>query len=142
MWLERTIDTESDELQAVVIVPSRELALQSHDVLARMKCGVRSLCLYGGRPAMEEHRRLAAVKPQVVFATPGRLNDHLGLDRFSQVLMFSTEGNTVIDALQLAVQREGTITTACSALLSLSMSRQSGSRYARVLPDPVGERST
>ena len=49
----RDIDKDSEALQAVVIVPSRELALQSHDVLARMKCGVRSLCLYGGRPAME-----------------------------------------------------------------------------------------
>ena len=48
----RDIDTEGDELQAVVIVPSRELALQSHDVLTRMKCGVRSLCLWGGRPVM------------------------------------------------------------------------------------------
>ncbi|MFW5547091.1 MAG: DEAD/DEAH box helicase, partial [Bacteroidales bacterium] len=79
----RDIDKDSEALQAVVIVPSRELALQSHDVLARMKCGVRSLCLYGGRPAMEEHRRLAAVKPHVVFATPGRLNDHLDKENFS-----------------------------------------------------------
>ena len=36
----RDIDKDSEALQAVVIVPSRELALQSHDVLARMKCGV------------------------------------------------------------------------------------------------------
>ena len=27
--------------------------------------------------AMEEHRKMKDVKPQIVFATPGRLNDHL-----------------------------------------------------------------
>ena len=32
---------------------------------------------YGGRPAMDEHRTLRSVQPQVVVATPGRMNDHL-----------------------------------------------------------------
>ena len=67
----------SDELQAVVLVPGRELALQSASVLKDMGSGLRAMALYGGRPAMEEHRALREVKPQIVFATPGRLNDHL-----------------------------------------------------------------
>lgn len=71
------IDTECDELQAVVIVPGRELAMQSNDVLASMGTGVRSTCLYGGRATMDEHRTLSRVKPHIVFATPGRLNDHI-----------------------------------------------------------------
>lgn len=70
-------DAGRDALQAVVIVPTRELALQSAEMLAAMKSGMRHLCLYGGRPAMEEHRKLREARPQVVFATPGRLNDHL-----------------------------------------------------------------
>ena len=71
------LDASSEALQAVVIVPGRELALQSHEVFKNMGCGLRSMCLYGGRPAMDEHRELRKIKPQVVFATPGRLNDHL-----------------------------------------------------------------
>lgn len=71
------MNPDSDMLQAVVIVPGRELALQSHDVFTRMGCGLRSMALYGGRAAMEEHRILRKVKPHIVFATPGRLNDHL-----------------------------------------------------------------
>lgn len=74
------LETEKDYLQAVVVVPSRELALQSEGVLKQMKTGLRSLSLYGGRPAMEEHRKIREVKPQVVFATPGRLLDHLSKD--------------------------------------------------------------
>lgn len=75
--LVRLIDKDSDKLQAVVIVPTRELAKQSEDVLKQMKTGIRALSLYGGRPTMDEHRVLREMKPQVVFATPGRLNDHL-----------------------------------------------------------------
>ena len=71
------LDASSDDLQAVVLVPGRELALQSANVLKDMGSGLRSMPLYGGRPTMEEHRVLRDVKPQIVFATPGRLNDHL-----------------------------------------------------------------
>ena len=71
------LDASSDALQAVVLVPGRELALQSANVLKDLGSGLRSMALYGGRPTMEEHRVLRDVKPQIAFATPGRLNDHL-----------------------------------------------------------------
>ena len=71
------INPNVDDVQAVVIVPSRELALQSYDVFASMGSGLRGIPLYGGRAAMEEHRAIRKTMPQIVFATPGRLNDHL-----------------------------------------------------------------
>ena len=71
------LEASSDELQAVVLVPGRELALQSANVLKDLGSGLRCMALYGGRPTMEEHRVLRDVKPQIVVATPGRLNDHL-----------------------------------------------------------------
>lgn len=75
--LVRRLRPESDGLQAVVVVPSRELAQQSAALLRDMKTGIRGMCLHGGRPAMQEHRQLKEVRPHVVFATPGRLDDHL-----------------------------------------------------------------
>lgn len=71
------IDPKADEVQVIVLVPGRELAMQSATVLKGIGSGLRTMALYGGRPAMDEHRILRDVKPQVVFATPGRLNDHL-----------------------------------------------------------------
>jgi len=71
------IDSENDHVQVVVLVPGRELALQSNTVFSDMHSGLRSCCCYGGRPAMDEHRMIKELKPQVVFATPGRMNDHL-----------------------------------------------------------------
>lgn len=64
-------------LQTIVIVPSRELAQQSEAVFASLKSAHKSLSLYGGRPAMEEHRKIKSTLPAIVFATPGRLLDHL-----------------------------------------------------------------
>lgn len=85
------LNGQSDDLQAVVIVPGRELALQSGNVLKGMGSGLRSMAVYGGRPTMDEHRVLRSVVPQVVFGTPGRLNDHLD------------KGNLVADAVRLII---------------------------------------
>lgn len=75
--LQQLLDSRSDEVQAIVIVPGRELALQSATVLKNLGTGLRTYACYGGRPTMDEHRELRQVKPQIVFGTPGRLNDHI-----------------------------------------------------------------
>ena len=77
------IDNTSDDIQALVITPGRELSLQSDQVLKSMGCGLRSTACYGGRAAMEEHKVLKEVRPQIVFGTPGRLNDHLDKNNIS-----------------------------------------------------------
>ena len=75
--LVQLLDGNSEQVQALVITPGRELALQSDNVLKSMGCGLRSTACYGGRAAMDEHKVLKEVRPQIVFGTPGRLNDHL-----------------------------------------------------------------
>lgn len=75
--LVKMLDSQSDDVQALVIVPGRELALQSDHVCKSMGSGIRSQACYGGRPAMDEHRVLKQNHPHIVFGTPGRLNDHL-----------------------------------------------------------------
>jgi superfamily II DNA/RNA helicase len=77
------VDADSDDVQAVVLVPGRELALQSDTVLKNTGSGLRSCCCYGGRAAMDEHRKIKEQHPQIVFATPGRLNDHLKKENIS-----------------------------------------------------------
>lgn len=69
--------------QTIVIVPSRELAQQSEAVFASLKSSQKSISLYGGRPAMEEHRKIKSLHPAILFATPGRLLDHLQKENFS-----------------------------------------------------------
>ena len=72
-----------EELQAVVLVPGRELAIQSNEVMKSLGSRLKSMALYGGRATMDEHRLLRKLNPQIVFATPGRLNDHLDKQNLS-----------------------------------------------------------
>ena len=83
--LVQRVDKTQEEVQAVIVVPSRELARQTHTVLTAMNCGVRCEAVYGGRPAMEEHRLLRDRRPQVIVGTPGRLLDHLAKENFSSL---------------------------------------------------------
>ena len=73
------IDPKSDAVQALVLAPTRELALQIQDELrdlCEFKEGVRSVCLYGGAP-IEKQITTLKKHPQIVVATPGRLMDHM-----------------------------------------------------------------
>ena len=69
-------------VQAVVLVPSRELALQIEQVFKAMATGFPVMSCYGGRPAMEEHRTMKGISPAVIIGTPGRMNDHLNKQNF------------------------------------------------------------
>lgn len=78
-----SLKAEQPAVQALVIVPSRELAMQTVEVVKQGGADIRALALYGGRPAMEEHRTLNGVRPQLLVGTPGRLLDHLTKGNFS-----------------------------------------------------------
>ena len=73
------VDTDSDQVQAVILAPTRELALQitaEMRELAQFKPGIRMVCLYGGQPIGKQIDALKK-RPQIVVATPGRLQDHM-----------------------------------------------------------------
>ena len=73
------IEPGSEETEAVILAPTRELAMQItaelRDLCAFMP-GIRLACLYGGAPI---GKQIDALKkhPQIVVATPGRLSDHM-----------------------------------------------------------------
>ena len=73
------IDSESKKVQAVIMAPTRELAVQiSKEVnnVASMFPGVKALPIYGGEPIEKQIASLRR-KPQIIVATPGRLMDHM-----------------------------------------------------------------
>lgn len=102
----RHINVDSENLQAVVVMPSRELAQQSEDVLKSLRLPIRSMSVYGGRPAMEEHRRLREIKPQVLFATPGRLLDHIEKENISLAAVSMVVIDEFDKSLELGFSRE------------------------------------
>lgn len=113
-------DVASTTLQALVVVPGRELALQSDTVLKNIGSGIRSMACYGGRPTMDEHRMLRQQCPQIIFGTPGRINDHIAkgnidvqqlaflvIDEFDKCLDmgFQQEIETLLHSIPLKARR-------------------------------------
>lgn len=73
--LER-LSTDKKEIQALVLTPSRELALQIESVFRSLKSLHRVVCCYGGHDIQVEERSLA-YPPALLIGTPGRLLDHI-----------------------------------------------------------------
>ena len=69
---------EGDGPLAVVLAPTRELAVQIHEECVRFghPCGVSTICIYGGVPKQPQIQALRKA-PEVLIATPGRLTDLL-----------------------------------------------------------------
>jgi len=62
----------------LIILPTRELAIQVNEVLIKLgsKLGFKTVVLIGGMPIRPQIQNLSR-HPDIIIATPGRLNDHL-----------------------------------------------------------------
>ena len=72
------IDVNAPGTQALVLVPTRELAIQAAEQIHKLagKTGLRVVPVYGGQPIDRQFRALMK-PPAVVVGTPGRLMDHM-----------------------------------------------------------------
>lgn len=69
-------DPKKKGVQALVLVPSRELALQIEQVFKQMGVGFKVNCCYGGHPTRIEKNNLSH-SPALLVGTPGRIAYHL-----------------------------------------------------------------
>ena len=70
------LDPNETGTQALVVVPTRELAIQAAEQIHRFGPDIRVVPVYGGQPIDRQFRSLLR-PPAVVVGTPGRLLDHL-----------------------------------------------------------------
>jgi superfamily II DNA/RNA helicase len=114
-----TLDNESKETQALIVVPSRELAMQIEKVFKQLGTGHKVTCCYGGHKREIEENNLIQ-PPAVIVGTPGRIADHirreniktkairtLVLDEFDKSLElgFQDEMSEIIEALPALEKR-------------------------------------
>ena len=76
------VTPQAGRVQAVIIVPTRELALQVEQVARTISSGCRIVCCYGGHSFRDEARSLESIA-DIVIGTPGRLLDHVRRERLS-----------------------------------------------------------
>lgn len=73
------VDPKLKKLQAIVLCPTRELAIQVADEirnLSRYMHGIKVLLIYGGQDIVKQIRSLKS-GTQIVIGTPGRVMDHM-----------------------------------------------------------------
>jgi ATP-independent RNA helicase DbpA len=76
------LDAAIPTVQVLILVPSRELALQIEQVFRTMSSGFKVNCCYGGHQVKIERNNLSQ-PPAVLIGTPGRIAHHLRRHSFS-----------------------------------------------------------
>src|SRR5690606_5144115 len=75
------LDPTNPDVQALIIVPSRELAIQIEQVARDMGSGFKVNAVYGGRPMSKDKIEIKHT-PAILIGTPGRILDHFDANRF------------------------------------------------------------
>ncbi len=76
------LNTNINTVQVLILVPSRELAIQIEQVVRDMGAGYKTNAVYGGRPFSKDKIELQH-PPSILIGTPGRVADHLRRETFS-----------------------------------------------------------
>lgn len=75
------LDEKCDEIQILILVPSRELAQQIEQVMRKMGSGFKVNSVYGGRAGALDKIDLKH-RPAILIGTPGRIADRFRRDKF------------------------------------------------------------
>ena len=96
------IKIQADNVQTLIITPTRELTIQISRVASVLDkaIGVRSLAIYGGQDIERQKHKLGR-DPHVIIGTPGRILDHLR----RRTLNFSTTNKIVLDEADEMLRR-------------------------------------
>jgi superfamily II DNA/RNA helicase len=78
----RSLHADINQVQVLIMVPSRELALQIEQVFKAIGSGFKVNCCYGGHLTKIEKNNLSQ-PPAVLIGTPGRIAHHLRHENFS-----------------------------------------------------------
>jgi superfamily II DNA/RNA helicase len=76
------LDASCNEVQALIVVPTRELAVQIAQVTQNMGTGFRNFAVYGGQSFSNDKINFKT-PPAILIGTPGRIADHLRRETFS-----------------------------------------------------------
>ena len=122
------MDPKKSGIQTLVLVPSRELALQIEQVFRMMGTGFKVNCCYGGHSTRTEKNNLEH-PPAILIGTPGRIADHINkgridttyihtlvLDEFDKALEFGFQEDMSYIINQLKKLNQRILTSATNAL--------------------------
>ena len=100
-----TLDKNCDEIQILILVPSRELAQQIEQVARQMGSGFKVNSVYGGRAGMQDKIDLKH-RPAILIGTPGRVADRFRRDKFPLEYIMTLVLDEFDKSLEIGFEKE------------------------------------
>ncbi len=99
------LERKNEEVQALIIVPSRELAIQIEQVARQMGAGYKINAFYGGRNFSKDKMELKT-RPAILIGTPGRIADHFRRQTFSTAYISTLVLDEFDKSLEVGFEKE------------------------------------
>jgi superfamily II DNA/RNA helicase len=99
------LDPTCEEVQLLILVPSRELAIQIEQVVRQMGTGFKVNAVYGGRAGSKDRMEIKH-RPAVLVGTPGRVADHLRREAFDTTFIQSLVLDEFDKSLEIGFEGE------------------------------------
>ncbi|SHF87258.1 ATP-independent RNA helicase DbpA [Pedobacter caeni] len=122
-------------VQALILVPSRELALQIEQVFRQMGTGFKVNCCYGGHPVKTERNNFEQ-PPAVLIGTPGRIAYHLRHENFDESPIHTLVLDEFDKALEFGFQED--MSYIIAKLLSLKQRILTSATAMQEIPEFTG----
>ncbi len=103
--LVKKMKVETPGVQALILAPSRELALQIEQVFKSMGTEFKVNCCYGGHSMSIEKKNLSE-PPAVLIGTPGRIADHIDRGNFDPATVFTLVLDEFDKSLEFGFEKE------------------------------------
>jgi superfamily II DNA/RNA helicase len=104
----KSLHADVNLVQVLILVPSRELALQIEQVFRTIASGFKVNCCYGGHSTKIEKNNLSQ-PPAVLIGTPGRIAYHLRQENFSTEAIHTLVLDEFDKSLEFGFQTDMTI---------------------------------
>lgn len=130
-----TLNPEINNVQALIIVPSRELAIQIDDVFRKMQTGFKVTLCYGGHKRETEENNLKEA-PAFIIGTAGRLADHIRRNNFNLANITTLVLDEFDKSLELGFTEE--MSFIIGSLKSIKKRILTSATYAVPVPDFIG----
>lgn len=101
----RLVEEKKNSCQCLIVVPTRELALQIERVIRSVMEGHKVVCVYGGNDSRLEKNKLKDA-PTVLIGTPGRIIYHIEKEHFSTKHIHTVVLDEFDKSLELGFQEQ------------------------------------
>lgn len=99
------LNLSCNEIQLLILVPSRELAIQINQVIREMGSGFKTNAVYGGKSGSKDRMELKH-RPAILVGTPGRVADHLRRHTFTTEFIQTLVLDEFDKSLEIGFEKE------------------------------------